>query len=628
MAVNHYKKLLARPINHRNLSSFESHFPAPTEATRNIDMTRNITEEEIKEALFSIPDDKAPGPDGFTSKFYKQSWTIIKRDFIAAIRYFFYTLTMPKYVNATYIALVPKVENPGNLNDYRPISCCTVWYKCIAKILVTRLKPALEAVISPAQTAFLSGRSISDAILLSQELLHNYHNDQGTARVALKIDLRKAFDSINWNYIIAGMVAIGIPATMISWIEKCITTPHFSVSLNGELHGFFPTTKGLRQGDPLSPYLFVLAMEGLSGIIRQRTAGSGFRYHRNCKATKLTHICFADDLMLFCHGDITSIATLKEAVGTFTACSGLHINSDKSSLYMSGVSDAESLSIQAHLNMTRRTLPVKYLGVPLITTRLTFADCLPLLNKITTRRRVWTSKSLSYGGRLQLIKSVLFSYQVYWSSLFILPASVVSRIESTLSAFLWKGSSLQTTGAKVAWETICYPTAEGGLGIKQLAVWNKAAMLKHLWRLITDKSSLWTAWAHINLLKGNSIWAVSIPSRPSWAWRKILQSREICRCLITTLIGDGTTTSLWNDYWLPHGQRISDILPHRIMASSGLGWDAKVSTIINGDYWSFPNSHNLLSSLWTSIASTPNSRIPDRHVWGGHPSGKFTISSA
>jgi hypothetical protein len=124
---------------------------------------------------------------------------------------------------------------------------------------------------------------------------------------------------------------------MIRWIKTCITTVHYTININGEMHGFFQATRGIRQGDPLSPYLFVLAMEGLTGIINQSVQGSAFKYHWRCKPTKLTHICFADDLMLFCHADPDSIMVLKSSLDKFSTLSGLTINLAKSSLYLSGL---------------------------------------------------------------------------------------------------------------------------------------------------------------------------------------------------------------------------------------------------------------------------------------------------
>ena len=378
--------------------------------------------------------------------------------------------------------------------------------------------------------------------------MHNYHLNTGPARCALKIDLKKAFDTVSWEYILAGLTAIGIPQSMINWINTCLSTAHYTISINGESHGFFKATRGIRQGDPLSPYLFVLAMEGLGGILHKAAQQTTFRHHWRCKPTNITHVCFADDLMLFCHADIGSIGVLRSSLDNFTKLSGLTINFAKSSMYLSGIDEGMQHTITNWIGIEQRTLPVRYLGIPLISTRLTNTNCIPLLERITSRIKLWTSSSLTYAGRLQLIKSILFSIQVYWSSIFILPCSTLRKIESLLAAFLWRGTSLTTSGAKVAWNSVCYPMQEGGLGIKKLKDWNKAATLKHIWRLLTETDSIWTTWVHAVLLRQKSFWQTPIPSTPSWTWRKILQSRDWCRGWFLTSVGDGSSTSLWYDY--------------------------------------------------------------------------------
>jgi len=126
------------------------------------------------------------------------------------------TNSLPRYVNATRITLVPKIENLTCLNDYRSISCYNVMYKCISKILANRLRTALSEIIGLSQLAFLPNRLISNAILLTQELLHNYHLDKSPLRCALNVDLKKVFDTVSWQFIIAGLKAIGIPASMIT----------------------------------------------------------------------------------------------------------------------------------------------------------------------------------------------------------------------------------------------------------------------------------------------------------------------------------------------------------------------------------------------------------------------------
>jgi hypothetical protein len=369
-------------------------------------------------------------------------------------------------------------------------------------------------------------------------------------------------------------------------------------------------------------------MEGLGGIIRQLIQHNAYKYHWRCKATKLTHLCFADDLMLFSHADLDSIMVMKESLHRFSKISGLNIILAKSSLYLSGIDGRMRSNIIEHKGLQETMLPVKYLGVPLLSSRLTHKDCIPLLERIKTRIKMWTSSSLIYAGWLQLIKSVLFSIQVYWSSIFILPCVTITKIERILAAFLWRGSSLTTTGAKVAWNAICYPLHERRLGVKNLKTWNRAATLKHIWHLLMDKESIWTTWIHANLLRGRSFWHITMPSNPSWSWRKILQSREWCRGWFITIIGNGSSTSLWFDYWLPKGKRLIDDYSIQTLMATGLSWNAQVSDIIKEGQWDFPRDIHTLHARLSSIPFHPKPWSADHCLWKGHPSGNFNIKSA
>ncbi|WP_222185187.1 reverse transcriptase domain-containing protein, partial [Geminicoccus harenae] len=147
-------------------------------------LNRGITAEEIKSTIFSIKNDKAPGPDGFSSLFFKKAWDVVGADVIEAITSFFSSGCMLREINCTIIALVPKVPNPSSFNEFRPIACCNVVYKCISKIIANRLKLCIPDIISPFQSAFVHGRIISDNILLTQEIMHNYHRDVGPPRCA------------------------------------------------------------------------------------------------------------------------------------------------------------------------------------------------------------------------------------------------------------------------------------------------------------------------------------------------------------------------------------------------------------------------------------------------------------
>ena len=195
MASRYFEELLStpHPILTEDITSF---FPNSIIEESKAAALMSITDEDIRATLFSIPDIKAPGLDGYNALFYKKSWDIFKANFIATISYFFSNNSLSRCVNATRVALVPKQEHPSYTNDFRPISCCNVLYKCISKLLVIRLKAALVDVFGPSQSAFLPSRNISDAILLTQELPCNYHHNKGPAWSALKVDLKKAFDTV------------------------------------------------------------------------------------------------------------------------------------------------------------------------------------------------------------------------------------------------------------------------------------------------------------------------------------------------------------------------------------------------------------------------------------------------
>lgn len=186
LAVDYFHDLLSQPYPTLSLNTDVLYAKAISREQRDA-MAGPVTREEIKEALFSIPDDKAPGPDGFNNYFFKESRAIVGNDFTAAVLHFFRTSSLPKCISAMRITLILKVANPDNLGDYRPISCCTVVYKCIAKILAKRLKSSLAGVISRAQSAFLPGRNISEAIFLVQEIMHNYHRKEGPPAVQLRL---------------------------------------------------------------------------------------------------------------------------------------------------------------------------------------------------------------------------------------------------------------------------------------------------------------------------------------------------------------------------------------------------------------------------------------------------------
>ncbi|GJR93536.1 hypothetical protein Tco_0265710 [Tanacetum coccineum] len=545
--------------------------------------------QEVKSAMFSMGNDKSPGPNGYTAAFFKDTWDIIGSDVTKAVCEFFTNGRLLKELNHTIIALIPKVNAPARVNDYRPISCCNVLFKCISKIIANRLKDCLKRLISPNQSAFVSGRSIADNILLTQEIMHNYHLDRGVPRCAFKVDIQKAYDTVDWEFLRAALIGFGFHDRMISWIMECVSTTSFSISINGSLHGFFKEKRGLRQGDPLSPYLFTLVMEVFTLMLHRRVReSSSFTYHRYCSELELINLCFADDLFLFAHGDVNSATIIKEALDEFKDASGLNPSMPKSKAYFCNVLNHTKLAILLVLPFEEDRLPVKYLGVPLVSSRLIFRDCKELIDKVQNRVNDWKNKSLSFAGRLQLIQSVLGSLNVFWASVFALPSRVLLDIEQIMRGFLWCQGGLSRGKAKVAWEVVCLPKKEGGLGIRRLDHFNKALMVSHIWKLLSLKESLWVKWIHVYKLRNRSFWEIPYRGKMSWSWRKLLKLRPLIREFIWSDIGNGSNTSMWFDKWCINSPLCNNIYA-RDIARSGFSLASKVHDCIQGGMWSWPH---------------------------------------
>ncbi|CAH9094512.1 unnamed protein product [Cuscuta epithymum] len=489
------------------------------------DLVAPISSLEIKNALFDIGNDKAPGPDGYSSAFFKTNWPLIGDEVIMAVKEFFSSGKLLKQVNHTIIALIPKTSHAPTVTDYRPISCTNVIYKVITKILANRINPCLSSIVDPAQGAFVEGRLMFDNIFLAQELVRGYTRKRISPRCMIKVDLRKAYDTISWKFLEAVLNGLNFHPRFIGWVMECVTNASFSISLNGSLFGWFKGKRGIRQGDPVSPHLFVLCLEYFSRLLKLRTQGTGFNYHPLCSSLSITHLAYADDLMLFSRGDIHSIKILIKVLEDFGEVSGLKVNHGKSNIFVGGVADYELKHILDLVDFGRGTFPVKYLGIPLAPLKISVAQYSPLLDTITDFLNAWNTKSISYAGKLELIRSVVQGVQSFWLQVFPVPRAIVDRIVSICRIFLWGGKY-----SKVAWDDICLPKNEGGLGIHNAKVWNEALLTKTLWNIHKKEDTLWVRWVNGVYLKGRTVWEFSPHSRDSQLMKKLcLIRKNICQ---------------------------------------------------------------------------------------------------
>ncbi|GJZ84093.1 hypothetical protein Tco_0649432 [Tanacetum coccineum] len=320
---------------------------------------------------------------------------------------------------------------------------------------------------------------------------------------------------------------------------------------------------------------------------------------------ELINLCFADDLFLFTHGDVNSAKIIMESLDEFKLVSGLTPSLPESTTYFCNVLNYTKLAILQVMPFEEGRLPVKYLGVPLVPSRLVYKDCMDLIDKVEARTNDWKNKSLSIAGRLQLVQSVIASMHVYWASVFILPTRILLDIEQIMRGFLWCQGSMRKGKAKVAWDVVCLPKDEGGLGIRQLDLFNKALMAVHVWKILTMKESLWVTWIHLHKIKDRNFWDLPCQGKMSWAWRKVLQLCPYIRKFVWHTIGDGARTSIWYDQWCPLSP-LADFISTRDMFRAGLSTSSKVADVLGTGSLVWPRE---LEVKYPTLLSIPSPRL-------------------
>ncbi|XP_056690288.1 uncharacterized protein [Spinacia oleracea] len=392
-----------------------------------------------------------------------------------------------------------------------------------------KLKQVLPDIISPTQGAFVAGRSILHNVMIFQDIIKSYTRGNAKPSCVMKLDLKKAYDTVEWGFIEEVMKKFGFPHHFIQLVMTCLTTTQYSLLINGVPSPLIQPKRGLRHGDPLSPPLLsTLYMEYFSRIMKLIASHRNFKHHSRCKRVNLNHLCFADDLLLFCHGDVTSFQLMLEGLTLFSSSTGLQVNPSKSSIYFCGFSAHAKNIITGLSGYNIDNFPFRYLGVPISPKKIQLGDCNLLMEKMVYRIKVWSSRHFSFAWRMQLVNSVLMSISVYWCQLFLLPSTIIKKINAICRSYLWFGVYDDGTPGSVNWDKLCDSKEQGGLGFRNLALWNQAAVGKLAWAIEQKQDNLWVKWIHALYVK-NKNWQLFSPSlASSWPVKHICKVKGMC----------------------------------------------------------------------------------------------------
>ncbi|GJU87854.1 RNA-directed DNA polymerase, eukaryota, partial [Tanacetum coccineum] len=388
-----------------------------------------ISRDEVRNAVWGCGENKSPGPDGFTFEFFRKFWDTLGSDFCAAVEWFFDHSSFSRGCNSSFIALIPKNHDPKFVNDYRPISLIGSLYKVVTKILATRLSSIISGLISDVQTAFLPNRQILDGPFIINELLSWCKHKKQQAMV-FKVDFAKAYDSIRWDFLEDVLRAFGFGSKWCSWIRGCLHSGMASVLLNGSPTSEFQFHCGLKQGDPLAPYLFILIMESLHLSLSRAIEAGIFKGIKIGSSLNISHLFYADDAVFIGEWSIANLSGITHILHCFSLLSGLSINLKKSHILGVGIRSEDVNAAALYFGCSTMKTPFKYLGVMVGGNRSTLQAWDDTIGKLKARLSNCKLKTLSVGGRLILLKSVLGLTPIYNMSIYKVPKSVLQTMES------------------------------------------------------------------------------------------------------------------------------------------------------------------------------------------------------
>eukprot|EP00253_Pinus_taeda_P009869 PITA_09869 len=524
-AESHFRHLYTagNQGNEEEIADLLSNIPLLVSPEDNSALSNPITEEEIIKVIWSMDSDKAPGPDGFTIHFYKTCWDIIKADLLKMIKGFMKKAKVGGGTNSTYLALIPKETNPETFARFRPISLCNASYKILAKLLANRIKPLLNRLIS---------------------------SNQG---MLIKLDTANAFDRVNRSFLYKVLHSYGFSTHFVNLIRACTDNPWITPLVNGRPTPFFQAQRGLRQGCPLSPFLYILMADSLSrNLSAEKAKGSLPGLKPSNSSPAQNHALFADDSLLLGGASVRIAKAFDDVLKCYCRVSGASINKRKSEVYGWNIGQQELTSISKlfGFNSHAHWEKIKYLGLPITNGFNKRSLWSEIINKMKSKITTWGGYWLTKGGKVILIKSVLSALPIYQASLLFAPKSVTDQISKILRDFLWQGGKgNQHKIHLVKWDLVKRLIPEGGLQIRDPALVNLAMGGKILWNLFKDPKhpvieTLKSKYAHKVPLRNLQ---ASQTINNTQVWKLCSKSLNFFKGKAYKIPGNGKQTNLWYD---------------------------------------------------------------------------------
>ncbi|KAJ0442970.1 putative RNA-directed DNA polymerase [Helianthus annuus] len=422
------------------------------------------------------------------------------------------------------------------------------------------MKLVINGLISEEQTAFLGNRSILDGPLILNELIPWMKANKKEGFI-FKVDIEKAYDSLNWGFLESIMEQMKFPVVFIKWVMATVRSARASVLINGSPTQEFTCYRGLRQGDPLSPFLFIIAMEALTGVMKKACSIGIYEGIRLAnQGSVISHFLYADDVVFTGNWANYSVKNLSRILRCFYLSSGLRVNLAKSSVFGVNVSNDNVQDLANYLGCRVGCFPFKHLGLQVGANMNLVKNWKPVVDIFKKRLAIWKAKTLSFGGRLTLIKSVLNALPTYFFSLYKAPSGIIDQLERLRREFLWGITPEKRKLCGVAWENVMAPKELGGAGLGSLKDANLAMMAKWWWRFKTDPESLWrkVIWS---IHHSERSWNM-IPGRMSITgpWKQVFKISKDFEKVGINLIecfraipGAGDSVSFWKERWVDGG---------------------------------------------------------------------------